>query len=199
MNPRLERLHAYPFERLARLKAGVTPPAQLAHIAMSIGEPQHTPPAFVLETLRRHLDRLGSYPATTGLPELRGACARWLERRFSVPAQSVDADTMVLPVNGTREALFAFVQAVIDDRGDPLVLMPNPFYQIYEGAALLAGAQPYFLDTTAATLYTPDLDAVPAAVWQRCQVLFLCSPGNPTGTVLSQEYLQRALALADRH
>jgi N-succinyldiaminopimelate aminotransferase len=106
---------------------------------------------------------------------------------------------MVLPVNGTREALFAFVQAVVDDRGDPLVLMPNPFYQIYEGAALLAGAQPYLLDTTAATLYTPDLDAVPESVWQRCQVLFLCSPGNPTGTVLSQEYLQRALALADRH
>jgi N-succinyldiaminopimelate aminotransferase len=199
MNPRLERLHAYPFERLARLKAGVTPPAELAHIAMSIGEPQHTPPAFVLDTLRRHLDRLGSYPATAGLPELRGACARWLERRFSLAAQSVNADTMVLPVNGTREALFAFVQAVVDDRGDPLVLMPNPFYQIYEGAALLAGAQPYLLDTTAATLYTPDLDAVPESVWQRCQVLFLCSPGNPTGTVLSQEYLQRALALADRH
>jgi N-succinyldiaminopimelate aminotransferase len=199
MNPRLERLHAYPFERLARLKAGVTPPAELTHIAMSIGEPQHAPPAFVLETLRRHLDRLGSYPATAGLPELRGACARWLERRFSLPAQSVNADTMVLPVNGTREALFAFVQAVVDDRGDPLVLMPNPFYQIYEGAALLAGAQPYLLDTTAATLYTPDLDAVPESVWQRCQVLFLCSPGNPTGTVLSQEYLQRALALADRH
>jgi N-succinyldiaminopimelate aminotransferase len=199
MNPRLERLHAYPFERLARLKAGVTPPAELAHIAMSIGEPQHTPPAFVLETLRRHLDRLGSYPATSGLPELRGACARWLERRFSLPAQSVDADTMVLPVNGTREALFAFVQAVVDDRGDPIVLMPNPFYQIYEGAALLAGAQPYLLDTTATTLYTPDLDAVPESVWQRCQLLFLCSPGNPTGTVLSQEYLQRALALADRY
>jgi N-succinyldiaminopimelate aminotransferase len=199
MNPRLDRLHAYPFERLARLKAGVTPPAELAHIAMSIGEPQHAPPSFVLETLRRNLDRLGSYPATGGLPELRGACARWLERRFSLPAQSVHADTMVLPVNGTREALFAFVQAVVDDRHDPLVLMPNPFYQIYEGAALLAGAEPYLLDTTAATLYTPDLDAVPESVWQRCRVLFLCSPGNPTGTVLSLEYLRRALALADRY
>ena len=199
MNPRLDRLHEYPFERLARLKASVTPPAELAHIAMSIGEPQHTPPSFVLETLRRHLDRLGSYPATAGLPELRGACARWLERRFTLPAQSVNADTMVLPVNGTREALFAFVQAVVDDRHEPLVLMPNPFYQIYEGAALLAGAQPYLLDTTAATLYTPDLEAVPEPVWQRCQVLFLCSPGNPTGAVLSQQYLRRALALADRY
>lgn len=192
-------MHAYPFERLARLKAGAVPPASMAHIAMSIGEPQHTPPAFVLETLRRNLDRLGSYPATAGLPEFRGACARWLERRFSLPAQSVNADTMVLPVNGTREALFAFVQAVVDERDSPLVLMPNPFYQIYEGAALLAGATPYLLDTTADTLYTPDLEAVPEAVWRRCQVLFLCSPGNPTGTVLSQAYLRRALELADRY
>ncbi|MGH8324319.1 MAG: aminotransferase class I/II-fold pyridoxal phosphate-dependent enzyme, partial [Steroidobacteraceae bacterium] len=198
MNPRLERLHAYPFERLARLKTGVTPPAGLAHVAMSIGEPQHASPAFVLGTLRESLDRLGSYPATAGLPEFRAACARWLERRFGLPGLGVDADTMVLPVNGTREALFAFVQAAVDDRHEPLVLMPNPFYQIYEGAALLAGAQPYLLDTTAATRYTPDLEAVPAAVWRRCQVLFLCSPGNPTGTVLSQEYLRRALELADR-
>ena len=208
MNPRLERLHAYPFERLARLKAGAVPPAGLAHIAMSIGEPQHEAPAFVLETLRGALDKLGSYPVTAGLPEFRGACARWLERRFKLPAGCVAADTMVLPVNGTREALFAFVQAVVDDRhsgggrgsgGEPLVLMPNPFYQIYEGAALLAGAEPYMLNTTAATGYTPDLDAVPEAVWRRCQVLFLCSPGNPTGSVLSLEYLRRALELAERY
>jgi N-succinyldiaminopimelate aminotransferase len=199
MNPRLELLHAYPFERLARLKAGVTPPAGVAHIAMYIGEPQHTPPAFVLETLRASLDQLGSYPATAGMPELRAACARWLERRFGLPEGGVDAATMVLPVNGTREALFAFVQAVVDERGEPVVAMPNPFYQIYEGAALLAGAEPYLIDTTAANLYTPDLDAVPEAVWRRCQVLFLCSPGNPTGTVLSLEYLQRALALAERY
>jgi len=202
VNPRLERLHAYPFERLARLKAGAVPPAGLAHIAMSIGEPQHEAPAFVLETLRGALDKLGSYPATAGLPEFRAACARWLERRFGLQADRVYADTMVLPVNGTREALFAFVQAVVDERlsgGAPLVLMPNPFYQIYEGAALLAGAEPYMLNTTAATGYTPDLDAVPEAVWRRCQVLFLCSPGNPTGAVLSLEYLRRALELAERY
>ena len=203
MNPRLEKLHAYPFERLARLKAGVVPPAGLAHIAMYIGEPQHESPPFVLDALRGALDRLGSYPATAGLPEFRGACARWLERRFGLPAGRLDADTMVLPVNGTREALFAFVQAVVDERrsdgGAPLVLMPNPFYQIYEGAALLAGAEPYMLNTTAATGYAPDLDAVPEAVWRRCQVLFLCSPGNPTGAVLSLEYLRRALELADRY
>ena len=157
MNPRLERLHAYPFERLARLKAGVTPPAGLPHIAMSIGEPQHTPPAFVLDALRENLHRLGSYPATAGMPEFRASAARWLQRRFGA---SVSPDTMVLPVNGTREALFAFVQAVVDDRTSPLVAMPNPFYQIYEGAALLAGAEPYFLNTTASTRYVPDLDAV---------------------------------------
>jgi N-succinyldiaminopimelate aminotransferase len=199
MNPRLERLHAYPFERLARLKAGVSPPAGLAHIGMSIGEPQHTPPAFVLETLRASLDQLGSYPATLGLYELRAACARWLERRFGLAAESVDPNTMVLPVNGTREALFAFVQAVVDPRPAPLVLMPNPFYQIYEGAALLAGAEPYMLDMTAETGYAPDLEAVPETVWRRCQVLFLCSPGNPTGAVLGLEYLKRALELAERY
>jgi N-succinyldiaminopimelate aminotransferase len=194
-------LHAYPFEKLARLKAGVVPPAGLAHIGMSIGEPQHTPPAFILETLRANLHRLGSYPATAGLPELRAACARWLERRFGLPAGGVDSDTMVLPVNGTREALFAFVQAVVDGQAarGARVLMPNPFYQIYEGAALLAGAEPYLLDTTAATGYTPDLDAVPEAIWRQCQILFLCSPGNPTGAVLSLDYLRRALDLAERY
>jgi N-succinyldiaminopimelate aminotransferase len=199
MNLRLEHLHAYPFEKLARLKAGITPPPALNHIAMSIGEPQHTPPAFVLDTLRSSLDRLGSYPTTAGLPEFRVACARWLERRFALPTGSVDAQSMVLPVNGTREALFAFVQTVVDERSKPLVLMPNPFYQIYEGAALLAGAEPYLLDTTPATAYTPDLDAVSEAVWRRCQVLFLCSPGNPTGAVLSLTYLRQALELAETY
>jgi N-succinyldiaminopimelate aminotransferase len=199
MNPRLERLHAYPFERLARLKAGVTPPAHLAHISMSIGEPQHPPPPFVLEVLRSELGRLGSYPPTAGLPEFRASAARWLERRFALPAGHVNPQTMVLPVNGTREALFAFIQAVVDTRGEPLVAMPNPFYQIYEGAALLAGAEPYFLDTLPESGYVPDLEAVPESVWRRCQVLFLCSPGNPTGAVLSLEFLRRALQLAQRH
>lgn len=199
MNPLLDRLHAYPFERLARLKSGVTPPKTLAHIAMSIGEPQHEPPAFVIDTLRENLHRLGSYPATAGSIELRAAAARWLERRFALGASAVNEETMVLPVNGTREALFAFVQATIDARADALVLMPNPFYQIYEGAALLAGAEPWFLDMTAATRYAPDLDAVPESVWRRCQVLFLCNPGNPTGVTLSQAYLIQALELAERH
>ncbi len=199
MNPGFERLSAYPFERLAVLKQGLVPPAGLSHIALSIGEPKHAPPGFVIDTLRAHLDELGSYPATRGLPELRTAAARWAERRFALPAGCVDAETCVLPVNGTREALFAFVQAVVDARSgeQPLVAMPNPGYQIYEGAALLAGATPHFLDTTAANGFLPDLDAVPAEVWQRCQLLFLCSPGNPCGTVMSRRYLERALELAE--
>jgi N-succinyldiaminopimelate aminotransferase len=199
VNGRLELLAAYPFERLARLKAGLTPPAGIPHIAMSIGEPKHAPPPFVIQALERSLGKLDSYPATIGLPETRAACAGWIERRFGV---RVNPETMVLPVTGTREALFSFVQAAVDADGAkarPVVAMPNPFYQIYEGAALLAGAEPVFIDTTAANRFQPDLDSVPADVWRRCQVLFLCSPGNPTGAVLSLDYLKAALALAEKY
>jgi N-succinyldiaminopimelate aminotransferase len=202
VNGRLELLAAYPFERLARLKAGVTPPASLPHIAMSIGEPKHAPPSLVIDTLRANLGRLDSYPVTAGLPETRAACAAWLRRRFGV---RVNPEGMVLPVNGTREALFSFAQAVVSadrppESGEPpVVAMPNPFYQIYEGAALLAGAQPAFIDTFAANRFQPDLDAIPADVWRRCQLLFLCSPGNPTGSVLSLDYLRYALELAERY
>jgi N-succinyldiaminopimelate aminotransferase len=202
MNPGFARLAAYPFERLALLKQGLTPPAGLRHIPLSIGEPKHDAPAFVVETLRGALDELGSYPATRGLPALREAAARWTERRFALPAGSVDAERNVLPVNGTREALFAFVQAVVDARRPgpaPVVAMPNPGYQIYEGAALLAGAEPLYLDTTAANGFLPDLDAVPAELWQRCQLLFLCSPANPVGSVMDLGYLRHALELAERH
>jgi N-succinyldiaminopimelate aminotransferase len=199
VNDRLELLAAYPFERLARLKSGSTPPASLPHIAMSIGEPRHEPPGFVIEALRRELVRLDSYPATAGLPQTRASFAAWLERRFRV---RVSPDSMVLPVNGTREALFSFVQAAVSTRtgiGQPVVAMPNPFYQIYEGAALLAGAEPVFLNTTTANRFQPDLDSLPASTWRRCEVLFLCSPGNPTGAVLSLDFLRHALELAERH
>lgn len=201
MNPHIERLQAYPFERLARLKQGVEPPRGLPHIALSIGEPRHPAPPAVVEALRGAMDGLGSYPATAGSPELRAACARWLERRFALPGGAVDDARMVLPVNGTREALFSIAQAVVDPRGPerPTVVMPNPFYQIYEGAALLAGADPWFMDTTEHTSLLPDLEAVPEGVWQRCQLLYLCSPGNPTGAVMSTESMRRALQLADRH
>lgn len=199
MNPRLDLLHTYPFEKLARLKAGVTPPKHLAHVAMSIGEPQHETPAFILETLKQNLHRLGSYPATIGLIELRSACARWLERRFHLTPGLVSPETMVLPVNGTREALFAFVQSVVGSKSKPLVAMPNPFYQIYEGAALLAGAEPCFLNTNASNGYLPNLEAVPAEIWNRCEILFLCNPGNPAGATAPRKYLEHALALAEKH
>ncbi|HTX25009.1 MAG TPA: succinyldiaminopimelate transaminase [Steroidobacteraceae bacterium] len=199
MNSHLERLQTYPFEKLALLTAGLEPPRHLAPIKLSIGEPQHAPPDLILEALRQGVTQLGRYPATIGTLELRAAAARWLERRFGLPAAAVDPRGMVLPVNGTREALFGFVQAAVEPRSDALVLMPNPFYQIYEGAALLAGAAPYFLDTTAATGYLPDLASVPPAVWRRCQVLMLCSPGNPTGAVWPLAHLRQALALAAEH
>ena len=200
MNPRLRRLQPYPFERLRGLLSGVKPPGDLPHIPLSIGEPRHAPPAFIAAALGAALEGLGSYPLTAGLPELRGAIADWLARRFDLPPHSLDAGTMVLPLNGTREGIFAFVQAVVDPtRKRPRVLMPNPFYQIYEGATLLAGAEPVFLDGWAANGYLPDLDAVDAATWYDCQLLILCSPGNPTGAVMPRDYLHRALALAERH
>ena len=222
MNPSLSLLHPYPFERLRTLLGGARAPAHLSHISMSIGEPRHAPPAFVLQAVTDNLPGVARYPATQGLPQLREAIAGWLTRRFDLPAGSIDPGTMVLPVNGTREALFAFVQCAIDAASRPCVVMPNPFYQIYEGAALLAGAQPYFmpdrslagesyvagsaagtggddLTGTSGDRFLPDLDAVPPEVWQRCQILFLCSPGNPTGAVASLSYLRRALELAERY
>ncbi|HEY1898860.1 MAG TPA: succinyldiaminopimelate transaminase [Steroidobacteraceae bacterium] len=199
MNPRLASLHTYPFEKLATLLAGAVPPATVPPIALSIGEPQHDPPALVLEALRQGVERLGTYPATAGTLQLRSSAARWLTRRFSLRPGSVDPATMVLPVNGTREALFSLVQAAVDPSDSPVVITPNPFYQIYEGAALLAGATPYYLNATADSHFAPDLATIPRSVLERTQVLFLCSPGNPTGAVLSRSYLAQALDLAERH
>ncbi len=201
MNERIGLLHAYPFERLARLKSGLVPPAHLPHIAMSIGEPKHPPPQLVIDALCANMDQLGSYPLTVGVPELRNACADWLARRFKLARPSIDIDSMIIPVGGTREALFSFVQAVVSTRSapQPVVAMPNPFYQIYEGAALLAGAEPYYLNTVPANRFIPDLDAVPPSIWERCDILFLCSPGNPSGAVLSIDYLVHALELAERY
>jgi N-succinyldiaminopimelate aminotransferase len=207
VNPRLDLLQPYPFERLRSLLAGTQPPADLRHIPLSIGEPKHTPPAFIGAALTGALHTLGTYPLVLGLPSLREAIARWLERRFQLPTAAVNAETMVIPVNGTREALFSFVQAAVDSEQDrtsamaarPLVVMPNPFYQIYEGAALLAGAEPHFLNCTEANGFLPDLDAVDAVTWNRCQVLFLCTPGNPTGAVMPEAYLRRALELSARY
>jgi N-succinyldiaminopimelate aminotransferase len=199
MNSKLARLHPYPFEKLADLKRGLVPPADKPHIALSIGEPQHPTPHFIAEALLQHLHALSSYPTTKGLPDLRQVIAAWLEKRFRLDAGAVDPDRHVLPVNGTREALFAFAQAVVDPADNPVVVMPNPFYQIYEGAAILAAAEPYFLNTTKETDYLPDFDAVPGAVWQRCQLLYVCSPGNPTGAVLPTQQAVRLLELAEKY
>ncbi|HWV14946.1 MAG TPA: succinyldiaminopimelate transaminase [Cellvibrio sp.] len=200
MNPDLQQLHPYPFEKLAALKAAVKAPAQLKDIMLSIGEPKHEPPAFVIETLVANLNKLSNYPTTKGLPELRTAIANWASKRFNLNAGSFDPERHVLPVNGTREALFAFAQAIIDrSQPQPLILSPNPFYQIYEGAAILAGAEPYFLNCTPSNHFIPDFAAVPADIWQRCQLLFICSPGNPTGAVMSTEQLKHLIALADQY
>jgi N-succinyldiaminopimelate aminotransferase len=199
MNPALDRLPPYPFERLNRLKLGLTPPAALRHIGMSIGEPRHQAPPFIISALTQALGTLGSYPSTAGLGELRSAAAHWLERRFELSAGCIDPETMVLPVSGTREGLFSFVQTVIDARSHPLVVMPNPFYQIYEGATYLAGAEPHFVAASESTRYLPDLDAVPDTIWRRCRLLFLCTPGNPCGAVMSLAYLKRVLAIAERY
>ncbi|PKM10239.1 MAG: succinyldiaminopimelate transaminase [Gammaproteobacteria bacterium HGW-Gammaproteobacteria-3] len=199
MNPNIGHLHSYPFARLAQLKQGLTPPADKSPITLSIGEPQQATPALIQEALLSSLQGLSNYPTTKGLTEFRQTIADWLSRRFKLTPDAIDPETQVLPVCGTREALFSFAQAVIDSSRDALVLMPNPFYQIYEGAALLAGAEPYYLDTPEQTGYLPDFDNVPESVWQRCQLLYLCSPGNPTGAVLGQSDFEKLIALAQRH
>jgi len=199
MNPDMSQLQPYPFERLAALYRDITPPAGLESISLSIGEPRHATPGFITEEVITHLHGLSRYPLTRGRPELRAAITDWLTRRFRLAAGSLDPERQVLPVNGTREALFAFAQCSIDRREKPVVLMPNPFYQIYEGAALLAGAQPWFMNTTRDTGYLPDFDSIPRDVWQRCQLVYICSPGNPTGAVMDMPRLQQLLALADEH
>lgn len=199
MNPNLKRLQPYPFEKLAALKAGVTPPADLRHIALSIGEPKHPAPAFVKQVLTDRLDQLAVYPSTKGLDELRDTIAQWATRRFKLSPGSLTGAQHVLPVNGTREAIFSLTQAVIDPTRPALVVSPNPFYQIYEGAAFLAGAQPHFLPCLETHGLIPDFQEVPDQIWEQCQILFLCSPGNPTGAVIPLETLQALIALADRH
>ncbi|WP_415845324.1 succinyldiaminopimelate transaminase [Stutzerimonas zhaodongensis] len=199
MNNALSLLQPYPFEKLRALLADAQPPAEKLPISLSIGEPKHPSPAFVAEALTANLDQLSVYPTTLGIPALREAIARWCERRFGVDKGNIDPARHVLPVNGTREALFAFTQAVVNREPGALVLSPNPFYQIYEGAALLAGATPHYLPCTQENGFNPDFDAVPADIWKRTQILFLCSPGNPTGALVPMDVLKRLIALADEH
>ncbi|MBA1234534.1 succinyldiaminopimelate transaminase [Stutzerimonas nitrititolerans] len=199
MNDDLTRLQPYPFEKLRALLAGVQPAEDKRAIALSIGEPKHRSPEFVAQALADNLDQLSVYPTTLGIAALREAIAGWCERRFDLQPGTLDPARQVLPVNGTREALFSFTQAMVQRSADALVLSPNPFYQIYEGAAFLAGATPHYLPCLAENGFNPDFDAVPAAIWQRTQILFLCSPGNPTGALIPLETLKKLIALADEH
>lgn len=199
MNPNLSRLHPYPFEKLAKLKADVVPPEHLSAISLGIGEPKHPSPEFVKRVIDDNLDRLANYPTTGGMQELRQAIADWATRRFQLQPGTLKADGNVVPVNGTREGIFSFVQAAIDSSRPATVVSPNPFYQIYEGAALLAGATPHYLPCDGSNGFIPDFDAVPEAVWRDCQILFLCSPGNPSGAVIPRETLEQVIELADRH
>jgi N-succinyldiaminopimelate aminotransferase len=198
MNPLLSRLQPYPFERLRQLFAGITPSPQHKAISLGIGEPRHATPPFILEALTRAFPALASYPLTAGSPELRRACVSWLHRRYGV---TLDPATQLLPVNGSREALFSFAQTVVNPTASsrPLVICPNPFYQIYEGAALLAGAQPYFVPSRAERNFAVDWRSVPDDVWADAQLVYVCSPGNPTGAVMPLEEWAMLFELSDRH
>ena len=197
MNPLLARLHPYPFERLRQLSAGIVPSPQHRPIGLGIGEPRHATPALIEQALVQALPGLSSYPATAGEPALREAFAGWLQRRYGV---AVDPLTQTLPVNGSREALFAFAQVAIDaTRPDAAVVCPNPFYQIHEGAALLAGAGTAFANSDPARNFAPDWSQLDAATWARTQLLYVCSPGNPTGAVMPLSEWRELFELSDRH
>lgn len=198
MSPRLSLLQPYPFQKLKQLFAGTTANPDLSPVNLSIGEPKHATPQLITDALTQNFSGLSAYPATLGSDALRSSISQWLARRYQIAAP--DPATEVIPVNGSREALFAFAQAIIDtSRPLPVVLSPNPFYQIYEGAALLAGAEPYFVNCNAENRFQPDWDAVPHDIWQRTQLVFACSPGNPTGAVASLADWKKLFTLSDQY
>ena len=198
VNPHLAKLQPYPFEKLRTLFAGVTPNPQLKEIKLSIGEPQHATPQFIMDALSGNLKGLANYPTTQGTPALRQAIAAWCGRRYGL---ALDPESEIVPVNGSREALFAFAQALIDPNrdGTPIVVSPNPFYQIYEGAAYLAGAEPRFLNTLPENGFAFDYATLSADEWARVQLFYVCSPGNPTGKVLSLDDWRTLFELSDRY
>ncbi|MFN4265395.1 MAG: succinyldiaminopimelate transaminase [Aquabacterium sp.] len=203
MNPLLQKLQPYPFERLRQLTADVKPHPAYRPISLGIGEPKHPTPELIKQALVASLDGLASYPATAGEPALREACARWMKRRYNL---DLDAATQILPVNGSREALFALAQVVIDPtqagrngNATPTVVSPNPFYQIYEGAALLAGANIVYANSDPAKNFAADWSSIPESVWATTQLVFVCSPGNPTGAVIPLDEWARLFALSDKY
>ncbi|MGH8712160.1 MAG: succinyldiaminopimelate transaminase, partial [Burkholderiales bacterium] len=198
MNPNLNRLQLYPFQKLAQLLGGITPKSDLSPINLSIGEPKHATPQFIQKTMAQNLEGLANYPITQGSLDLRIAIAAWLKRRFNL--QQIDSDTEILPVNGSREALFAFAQAVIDaSLPEPVVVCPNPFYQIYEGAALLAGASPHFLNILPQNSFKLEFGQLDESVWRRTQLVYVCSPGNPSGSVMTINEWEELYRLADKY
>ena len=199
MNPDLKQLQPYPFQKISTLLEGIKP-ANKPMLSLAIGEPKHPTPKIILDALQENLAGFSNYPLTKGSDALRESISGWLTRRFNLPTNSLDYNKQVLPVNGTREALFAFAQAVVNkEKSSAKILMPNPFYQIYEGAALLAGAEPVYLPCTKELGFNPDFDAVSAQTWNDCQLLYLCSPGNPTGAVVDETQIKTLLELAEKH
>ena len=198
MNPDLKKLQPYPFEKLKALKEDCQP-AVKNHIALSIGEPKHTAPGFVLESITNNLREINHYPSTKGSSALRIAIVNWLTRRFKLSDKTLDPEQNILPVTGTREALFSFAQCFVDRNCDALIMMPNPFYQIYEGAAFLSGATPYFYNTVKENNYLPDFDSIDESTWQRCQIIYICTPGNPTGSVISRQQLIKLIKLSQQY
>lgn len=198
MNPKLELLQPYPFARLRKLMDGLEPPADLQPISLHIGEPKHPTPSVLTDALIQHLDGLAAYPATAGIPELRQACAQWLMRRYS--GVKINPDTEVLPVLGSREALFAFTQTIIDSSTEyqPVVVSPNPFYQIYEGSALLAGARVEYVNCRAPH-FMPQWQEINQNTWPKVQLVFVCSPGNPSGAVMNLDEWKKLFDLQDKY
>lgn len=198
MNPNLNKLQPYPFQRLRDLFAGITPNPKYTAVNLSIGEPKHDTPSVIKDGLVQSLSGLSNYPTTLGVLALRQAISDWATRRYQIPA--LDVEKQIIPINGSREALFAFAQAVIDSsRPAPIVISPNPFYQIYEGAAFLAGAEPYFINTLPENQHAMDFESVPESILQRTQLAYVCSPGNPSGKVMTLAQWETLFKLSDRY
>lgn len=199
MNSNLTKLQPYPFEKLTKLTFQIEANTQLKSISLAIGEPKHPTPAIIKDALNLNINELSKYPTTRGTNALRSACATWIRNRFQLNEKNLDNKNNVLPVNGTREALFAFAQCVIDPSSKPVVLIPNPFYQIYEGAALLAGAEPIYYDCKVVDGDIPALWDIGDEIWNRCQLLYICTPGNPTGEVAPAHTLKKLIEYSTKH